>query len=828
MTKKWTTNEEQEQIRYHVTLDTRRVYSKPENSYHYSITKNLTHFTGLTITEFSEYVSPPYSYTWSGAKFNGFRSNNNWVEQCVFGLDFDDGDITPEETIERLNQIGIYPQVWYSTFSDSPQKRKFRVVIFLDEPVKNKKTHKFIFDTLFFLFPEVDKKCKDASRYFLGGKDYTIIHDEPVPKFKFLESLGIYMHSRDSNKFRSIPLDNKDFNMESVQNSTFLYTYYTTTQFQTIPTNPQPTSFQGGRKTRIDFDELRNKAKVFDQFMNGYWFHHDILFGLATNLVQVDGGYRLMKDTMERYNHTGQTEYTDNNFSILPYVKKRNYPMLPLYSFSPYAEDVDLYDVITTTRDVRGHIEQVEPIEKIELEEAEEKMLEDFKWVEEHGETGEVYLFIMPTALGKTRLLTATKATIAASTNRLKNEIGERMNIRFVATPDTLVFETKELNNKIANFYAIGLPKKVMQLLYHMFNPENSNKFGSNDIALARNYLTELQEAIRSGEAILTSHKRAMFTDFGHDTLIYDEDPMSSLLEIKQIKISDLFALNIAIDEPQLASLIKYLKGTDSFLIEETPTFVFDVDKMIEKISLAQPDSNVFEFFNSAFFMRDGTTDEDRNSKRLDIIHYIVKRDLPTDKKVIIMSATASIPIYQKMFGDRLVVKNIGDVKQKGSVTQHTKRSCSRYGLKRYGNKISEEVGDLSVITFKTHANTFNNAVDGIWFGNCSGYDALKGQSIAVVGTPHVNPLQYFLTAKALGIDVKTRDMAMSYQKIEYNGFKFKFNCFDNEELREIQLSIIEAELIQAVGRARTLREEDASVQLYSNFPLRISDEFLF
>jgi len=40
-------------------------------------------------------------------------------------------------------------------------------------------------------------------------------------------------------------------------------------------------------------------------------------------------------------------------------------------------------------------------------------------------------------------------------------------------------------------------------------------------------------------------------------------------------------------------------------------------------------------------------------------------------------------------------------------------------------------------------------------------------------------------------------------------------------------LSFIESDLIQAVGRARTLRTS-AHVDLYSSFPLRISDEFRF
>jgi hypothetical protein len=67
----------------------------------------------------------------------------------------------------------------------------------------------------------------------------------------------------------------------------------------------------------------------------------------------------------------------------------------------------------------------------------------------------------------------------------------------------------------------------------------------------------------------------------------------------------------------------------------------------------------------------------------------------------------------------------------------------------------------------------------------------------------------------------------MGFKEIEYNGFRFMFNCYDNSELREIQLGLIESDLIQAVGRARTLRTE-AIVELYSNFPLKIVNEFVW
>ena len=112
-------------------------------------------------------------------------------------------------------------------------------------------------------------------------------------------------------------------------------------------------------------------------------------------------------------------------------------------------------------------------------------------------------------------------------------------------------------------------------------------------------------------------------------------------------------------------------------------------------------------------------------------------------------------------------------------------------------------------------------------FGNCEGYDSISGKDLVVVGTPHRNNIEYFLIAKVLGIDFNSIDAKAEYLKIEYKGFKFMFNCFENEELRNIQLALIESDLVQAVGRARTLRT-DAKVELYSNFPLRITSNFIY
>jgi hypothetical protein len=211
----------------------------------------------------------------------------------------------------------------------------------------------------------------------------------------------------------------------------------------------------------------------------------------------------------------------------------------------------------------------------------------------------------------------------------------------------------------------------------------------------------------------------------------------------------------------------------------------------------------------------------------MDTIYFIKQNFLPTKKKIIVMSATAPEKIYSKIFGDKLTIIKMDEVIKKGEIIQHTNRSCSRSELNRYHDIISQKVGDQPVITFKGFDNYFSNPVENMYFGNTSGYDDLKGKNISVVGTPHRNNVFYHLVfAHIYGIE-ENLNTSMKYQKIEYNGFRFKFNCFDDVLLREIQFSIIEGDLIQACGRARVLRT-NATVNLYSNFPLRSSSNFVF
>lgn len=805
--------------KFTITIDPRQVSSKPDDDYKMTITSNLTVQTGITINEFSELVSPPYSLTWSPGLFNGTRSNDNWIQQIVFALDFDSG-ITIDQVLDRCKQFCMAPHVWYFTFSDSPEKQKFRVVFFLSEPITDTKLHSFILESLLRLFPEADQSCKDASRYFYGGKNSVVINTEPIPTSQFIDALSINTITSDSNSFRKLPLGSSYYTgLKDAQKGEILYNIYRSSPFPANEITPTTTSVPRGLTEKFDFEQAKQKVRIFREFIDGRWLTHMELFGLATNLIHIKGGIKYMKDIMLVYNQQGITNYTKNNFNILPYVRKVNYSPQTIYKFSPFEEDEDLLDLISATKDIRGFIEVREPNKKIDLKVAENLLKSSYKDVIENGETGKIYLFKLPTAIGKTQVITNTHAVIAAPTNSLKNEIGDRMGVKYLKTPDTVMFEDEKVNKKLQYYYSIGLPKKAIGILNHMVNPDNSKYYSSKDINSARQYLQDLMLSVNSPDTILTTHKRVLFTDFLHDTIIFDEDPLNSLLEIKEMKISDLFALKMMVNLNGLEHIIGYLDSCTPIQIIKTPSFTLDMDELIQSLSNLKVDSNIVDFLASSYFVRDGYNK--------DIIYYIVKRKLPKNKKVIILSATLPIPIYEKLYGERLGVIDITNVENQGKIIQYTNRSCSRHGLNNYVHKISEKVGDKPVLTFKSFSHHFQNPITHMYFGNCSGYDSMKGKDMAVVGTPHHNEVQYKLIASVLGVEFKTTDTTMSYQKIEYNGFRFKFRCFDNEDLRNIQLPLIESDLIQAVGRARTLRTT-AKVDLYSNFPLKISDEFRY
>ena len=393
------------------------------------------------------------------------------------------------------------------------------------------------------------------------------------------------------------------------------------------------------------------------------------------------------------------------------------------------------------------------------------------------------------------------------------------MKISNVISPETINFVNENLNIKLHYLYHAGMLQKATAMIHDIANSDRKSDFQLDDIIKAKNYLSQLREAQKSSHSVLTTHARALHIEHQHSTIIFDEDPLDTILPIQLAQISDLIKVQLISGTlyKQLKDYIKYFTEAQSGICHPTPRFSGEPEELLEVINKVRPESNLIGLLKSRYFIKDA---RDQNT-----IHYIQENSLPSNKKIIILSATAPVPIYNALLKERLTVFELTDVEQKGKIIQHTKQSCSRNSLGRYANSIAEKVGNNPVITFKRFQNYFQNPVQEMYFGSCSGYDTLSGNNITVVGTPHRNNLVYHLLGSVLGNSIISSTMA--YQKIKYNGFSFRFNCFEDELLRNIQLSLIESDLVQAVGRSRTLRT-DSIVQLYSNLPLRLSSYFIF
>jgi hypothetical protein len=192
--------------------------------------------------------------------------------------------------------------------------------------------------------------------------------------------------------------------------------------------------------------------------------------------------------------------------------------------------------------------------------------------------------------------------------------------------------------------------------------------------------------------------------------------------------------------------------------------------------------------------------------------HYTM--NLPPLRRTILLSATAEPWMSQRLLESREITSHtVPPVEHSGEIVQHLNRTYSREDFRRNG--VPEIDDGIPVISFKGERGSFSDMVEN--FGGCEGLDRYRGEDLAVVGTPHVHESAYRLMNRALGFDGGEHHMA--YRTVEERGLRFKFMTYWDEFMRRIQLWYIRSELLQAVGRARTI-DHDCTVQLYSNYPL--------
>lgn len=809
---------------------------------------NTCNVAELNLTEFAELVCQPQGRTWCPAIFkDNKRKNDNWVSQQVFALDFDNG-LTPEQALTELSKYNIIPNMVYGSFSDTLELRKFRVVLVLDRVINDATTAKWITVQLMNLFGQkADKACKDSARMFYGSK-----HNEPeFINHKFVNTDELF------DVLNTVTIANDGGRTRNVVEPIFgtrpelPYIY-----MESSDTAPKTELFNNGEMIeKFDFDKAANNVQIFADFINGEWLTHPQLFGIATSLRWIEGGLKLMRDTMNKYNKSGKTFYSPNNFSILTYVAKMKYTPNNLSNYSPYEEDHNFSNIIFATKMVRGTIDFISKESEITVDEAYERLVDEFSRILEKREKGKVFILRVPTGLGKSELLSQLKvsndgiqsATIAFPTHSLKNEIAERFakNGEEVRVTPELPKFSDEIAAKLQRLYDAGLYSDVNDFVKEIskdpkeYNKSTSKFFGIreviskydvSDVKLAKEYLTLNNECYNeTSKIVLTTHTKATFVNFASDIMIYDECPLQQILSIKNLNATELKTIinNLPESEDKLkTTLTQFYNRLVDFVMDsefrntEVISMLAEKRDVIREVIL-NPKSGItttsfLSFIDSCYYIKHSDN----------TLHYVCRRDFQgfENKTIIVMSATAATSVYENL-GIPCEIIDLGKVRIAGKIVQDTTYSYSKTSLSGMIDKVAKKVGKLPVITFADMKHHFENPVLEMHFGNCSGYDGLKGQDIAVVGTYNRPSFVYALMALALNEKILMSDLLPEVKTVTYNNCNFQLNTFKNKLMTKIQLDMINQELVQAVGRSRVLREK-CQVKLYSGFPLRETTEF--
>ena len=142
-------------------------------------------------------------YTFCPATFkNGKRSKDNFEQQQMFALDFDNKDpnrrVSLEEVKARAKKYDLPILFAYDTFS-STDHNKFRVVFLNDVSIPHRGLAGTMQLALGTIFPEADPSCyRDVSKMYFGGKE-RLYHDDTVPTIT-IESLfrGLTYYLKDT------------------------------------------------------------------------------------------------------------------------------------------------------------------------------------------------------------------------------------------------------------------------------------------------------------------------------------------------------------------------------------------------------------------------------------------------------------------------------------------------------------------------------------------------------------------------------------------------------------------------------------------------------
>lgn len=790
--------------------------------------------------------------------------------------------LSMEEAYKRCVRYNIEPLFIYPSFTSTPELNKYRLVFKVPTTVKDLRVRRLVIMALMEIFPERDKSCIDAARTFFGGcqKLYKFNAKATINPMDLILSVQQYLKdTKGSNYSGAIKnfaaktgvnlinglLDvrllqkgetanviyNKNIGINFSMSEDKVNTLINSTNSKNIKAKFNINVVKTKTETSIknfNFKELENNCRLWADLVNGFKLSHQEIFSIACTMWNVEGAEKRIVEAIQANNAYGSK--AANKINTVSSCRRYKYSPRKCIDFCPYYNSCAKRGLMLNVVDnKRGNIRKLNMEEKrITLEEAEIKLKEFMEDALKKDNNNDIVIIKAPTGIGKTTALGELKdllenTCIAYPSHKLGEDIQERLNL------DALYCKGLSLNDKevlevFKTLQTIGDYRGANAYLdtYLKVCAANlANDKYLKDLEAINIYKALNAEVQKTDKAILcTHHKALLLNNKNLKKYIFDEDVFyntcfktmdvdfkelnNAIVEAKKLGLN-----NLAATLKHVSTLATNAKITPDAIIENNITCVNL--KEIKQLYLINNHNNLLnpnikidiqQLLKCRYF---------KANNNGEVLGAYIK-DLP-NKRCIILSATANVEVYKEAFKNRnVIVKDLGLVEEKGQTILHYK-SFSRTGLNNNMEKhieiIRKEAPEVdNIITFATKEHNFKK--EGFntiaHFGNCAGIDKYKGEDLIVAGTPHVDARSYILMAKLLKKDILIEDNQFDFINIKKNGFEFSLNTFwdgcgqNVELLREIQAYFIESELVQAVGRARTLRT-NATVHLFSNYPLK-------
>lgn len=151
-----------------------RFNEKPQGKQYGWVQKSLTK-TDIMIENLADALCHGASFK-PGVLVGGNKAEN-WYQQQLFGLDFDDG-IRIEEAYNKVISLGITPCFMYTTFSHKEEHHKFRMIFCNDTVITDEIIRDKLQATLMGIIGGIDKVCFNRDRLFFGGKGQVVLHPD--------------------------------------------------------------------------------------------------------------------------------------------------------------------------------------------------------------------------------------------------------------------------------------------------------------------------------------------------------------------------------------------------------------------------------------------------------------------------------------------------------------------------------------------------------------------------------------------------------------------------------------------------------------------------